>query len=45
MRAKIIVVLTFLLCSISNGNAATQKVLYAFTGGVDGSLPYAGRNL
>jgi len=42
MRPKIIVVLTFLLCSISNGNAATQKVLYAFTGGVDGNSPYAG---
>jgi uncharacterized repeat protein (TIGR03803 family) len=35
-------VLTFLLCSISIGHAATQKVLYAFTGGVDGSVPYAG---
>jgi uncharacterized repeat protein (TIGR03803 family) len=42
MRPKIIVVLTFLLCSISNGNAATQKVLYAFTGGIDGDIPYAG---
>jgi uncharacterized repeat protein (TIGR03803 family) len=42
MRPKTIVVLTFLLCSISSGHAATQKVLYAFTGGVDGSVPYAG---
>ena len=39
MRPKTIVVLTFLLCSISSGNAATQKVLYAFTGGVDGNSP------
>jgi uncharacterized repeat protein (TIGR03803 family) len=42
MRPKTVVVLTFLLCSISTGHAATQKVLYAFTGGVDGSVPYAG---
>ena len=42
MRPKTIVVLTFLLCSISSGHAATQKVLYAFTGGVDGDIPYAG---
>jgi uncharacterized repeat protein (TIGR03803 family) len=42
MRPKTIVVLTFLLFSISSGHAATQKVLYAFTGGVDGSEPYAG---
>jgi uncharacterized repeat protein (TIGR03803 family) len=42
MRPKTIVALTFLLFSISSGHAATQKVLYAFTGGVDGSLPYAG---
>src|SRR6267378_5758140 len=32
MRPKTIVVLTFLLFSISSGHAATQKVLYAFTG-------------
>lgn len=42
MRPKTIVVLTFLLCSISSGHAATQKVLYAFTGGLDGNSPYAG---
>ena len=42
MRPKTIVVLTFLLCSISSSHAATQKVLYAFTGGLDGSEPYAG---
>jgi uncharacterized repeat protein (TIGR03803 family) len=42
MRPNTIVVLTFLLFSISSGHAATQKVLYAFTGGVDGNSPYAG---
>src|SRR5260221_980806 len=42
MRPKTIVVLTFLLFSISSGHAATQKVLYAFTGGLDGKTPYAG---
>jgi uncharacterized repeat protein (TIGR03803 family) len=42
MRPKTVVVLTFLLLSISIGHAATQKVLYAFAGGVDGSEPYAG---
>ena len=42
MRPKTIVVLTFLLFSISSAHAATQKVLYAFTGGVDGREPYAG---
>ncbi len=42
MRPKTIVVLMFLLCSISSGHAATQKVLYAFIGGLDGDSPYAG---
>ncbi|HKB99432.1 MAG TPA: choice-of-anchor tandem repeat GloVer-containing protein [Terriglobales bacterium] len=42
MRPKTIVVLTFLLFSISSGHAARQKVLYAFTGGLDGKTPYAG---
>jgi uncharacterized repeat protein (TIGR03803 family) len=40
MRAKVIVVLTFLLFSISSSQAATQKVLYTFTGGLDGGQPY-----
>jgi uncharacterized repeat protein (TIGR03803 family) len=42
VRPKTVVVLTFLLFSISIGHAATQKVLYAFTGGLDGNSPYAG---
>ena len=42
MRPKTVVVLTFLLFSISISHAATQKVLYAFTGGLDGNSPYAG---
>ncbi len=41
MQAKAIVVLTFLLFSISTAHAATQKVLYTFTGGVDGGQPFA----
>jgi uncharacterized repeat protein (TIGR03803 family) len=41
MRAKAIVVLTFLLFAVSSGGqAGNQKVLYTFTGGVDGSQPY-----
>lgn len=40
MRAKVVLVLTFLLFSISNAQASTQKVLYTFTGGVDGGQPY-----
>src|SRR5258708_11756975 len=42
MRAKAIVVLTFLTLSISTIQAATQKVLYTFTGGTDGGQPFAG---
>jgi len=40
MRAKAIVVLTFLLFSVSSGLAGTEKVLYTFTGGLDGGQPY-----
>jgi uncharacterized repeat protein (TIGR03803 family) len=40
MRAKAIVVLTFLLFAVSSGQAGTQKVLYTFIGGLDGSQPY-----
>ncbi|MGB8010018.1 MAG: choice-of-anchor tandem repeat GloVer-containing protein [Terriglobales bacterium] len=40
MRAKVIVVLTFFLFSISSSLAGTQKVLYTFTGGTDGGQPY-----
>jgi len=39
---KVIVVLTFLLLSVSNSQAGNQKVLYSFTGGLDGGQPYAG---
>jgi uncharacterized repeat protein (TIGR03803 family) len=43
MRAKVIVVLTFLLFSIpSSGQGGTEKVLYTFTGGLDGGQPMAG---
>ena len=42
MRAKVIVVLTFLLFSVASGLAGTEKVLYSFTGGLDGGQPYAG---
>ena len=42
MRPKAIAVLTFLLFSISNGQAATLKVLHTFKGGLDGAGPYAG---
>src|SRR5258708_19746149 len=41
MRPKTIVVLTFLLFSISSGHAARHKVLYAFTAGLHGKTPYA----
>jgi uncharacterized repeat protein (TIGR03803 family) len=40
MRAKAIVVLTFLLFSVSSGLAATYTVLYSFGGTPDGSGPY-----
>jgi uncharacterized repeat protein (TIGR03803 family) len=40
MRAKAIVVLTFLVFTVSSAQAGNQKVLYTFTGGVDGSQPY-----
>lgn len=42
MRAKAIVVLIFVLFSISSALAGTQKVLYTFTGGADGGQPGAG---
>jgi uncharacterized repeat protein (TIGR03803 family) len=42
MRAKAVVVLTFLLFSITSSQAAKQKVLYSFKGSPDGSGPYAG---
>ena len=42
MQAKSLVVLTFLLFSISMRLAGTQKVLYTFTGGLDGGQPMAG---
>jgi len=40
MRAKAIVVFMFLLFSVSSGLAGTEKVLYTFTGGLDGGQPY-----
>ncbi len=40
MRAKVVLVFTFLLFSILNAQASTQKVLYTFTGGLDGGQPY-----
>jgi uncharacterized repeat protein (TIGR03803 family) len=39
MRAKGIVVFTFLLFSVSSGLAGNEKVLYSFAGGTDGSQP------
>jgi len=42
MRAKALVLLSFLILSISLASAATQKVLYSFSGKPDGSEPYAG---
>lgn len=42
MRAKAVVVVTFLLISISTAHAASQKVLYTFTGSIDGGQPFAG---
>jgi uncharacterized repeat protein (TIGR03803 family) len=42
MRAKAIATLTFLLLAVCIAGAATQKVLYTFTGGLDGGDPYAG---
>jgi uncharacterized repeat protein (TIGR03803 family) len=42
VQAKAVVVLTFLLFSITGSQAATQRVLYSFTGGVDGGGPYSG---
>lgn len=40
MRTKVVLVLTFLLFSIFNTQASTQKVLYTFTGGIDGGNPW-----
>ncbi len=40
MRTKVALVLTFLLFSVLNVQASTQKVLYTFTGGLDGGQPY-----
>lgn len=42
MRVKAVAVLTLLILSISSASAATQKVLYTFTGGLDGGGPYSG---
>jgi len=42
MQAKAVAVLTLLVLSISSAQAATQKVLYTFTGGLDGGNPYSG---
>lgn len=42
MQAKAVAVLTLLVLSISSAQAATQKVLYTFTGGIDGGNPYSG---
>jgi len=39
MRAKVIVVLTFLLFSVGSGFAGTETVLYSFKGGTDGAQP------
>lgn len=39
MRAKAIVALIFLLSFLSSSQAGTQKVLYTFTGGLDGGQP------
>jgi len=40
MRAKVVVVLTFLLFSVASGLAGTETVLYSFTGGTDGAQPF-----
>ena len=40
MRGKVIVVLTFLLLPFTSASAGTEKVLYTFTGGLDGAQPY-----
>lgn len=42
MRAKSIAIVVFLIFVISAAPAATQKVLYTFTGGLDGGQPFAG---
>lgn len=42
MRTKVVLLLTFLLFSISNAQASTQKVLYTFTGGIDGGEAWVG---
>jgi uncharacterized repeat protein (TIGR03803 family) len=42
MRAKAVVLLLFLLFVLSNSQAGNQKVLYSFTGGIDGSVPFSG---
>ena len=39
MRSKVVLLLTFLLFSIFNAQASSQKVLYTFTGGIDGAQP------
>jgi uncharacterized repeat protein (TIGR03803 family) len=39
MRAKVIAALTFLFFFISGAQAGNQKVLYTFTGGLDGGQP------
>ena len=44
MKGKIstVLTLTLLLTLLTSANAATEKVLYSFAGGDDGSQPYAG---
>ena len=41
MRAKSILTLILLFSAITLAEAATQKVLHTFTGGLDGGQPYA----
>ena len=42
MRARVIAVVTFLLLCFSSSRAGNQRVLYTFTGGLDGGAPLPG---
>ncbi|MGA8299041.1 MAG: choice-of-anchor tandem repeat GloVer-containing protein [Terriglobales bacterium] len=42
MRTKSVAIFAFLILVISFAQAASEKVLYTFTGGLDGGQPYAG---
>src|SRR3989442_4857149 len=42
LATSLLVLLVALFCPVALSAQATEKVIYAFTGGADGSQPYAG---